>query len=292
MDKRSRGAERMNLRTALIPLSRMERTQQMGTHKLETSLLILMRGRENHVLEIAQGRELLERTSVGRGYPVTEHNINLMALTLVGKNLGSRQNIDVVRAFAKRKWSLKGQVEITVMSKGALSMAFSCEEAMSRVLCDGPWLIGKSTLALQKWSSEMDLNESFFVQALVWVRLLDLPLEFWVEDVFKGIASSFGELLFMDPIIVARRRLTFVRISVGVMQGMDMPLSIEINSRLGKWVQPMQYESVPFACFHYKKSGHTARKCPLQAINEKEKKDKTTQWRAKNPTKQSNIAKK
>ncbi|GLJ06585.1 hypothetical protein SUGI_0042510 [Cryptomeria japonica] len=213
-----------------------------------------------------------------------------MALTLVGKFLGPRSNIDVVRVFGKSKWVLKGQVEVTTMSKVVLSMSFSCEEDMSRVLCDSPWLIGKSMLSLQKWSPKMDLNESFFVQAPVWVRLSSLPLELWVEDVFKGIASSFGELLSMDLITTARRRLTFAKIYVGVMQGTYMPLSIEINSRLGKWVQPIEYKSVPFACFHYKKLGHTARKFPLQVVKEKEKKDKTTQWRAKKPAKQPMIA--
>lgn len=158
------------------------------------------------------------------------------------------------------------------------------------MLYDVPLLIRKSTLALQKCSPKMDLNESFFVQALVWVRLLSLPLEFWVKDVCKGISSSFVELLSLDPITMARRRLTFARICVGVMQGMDMPLSIEINSRLGKWVQPMEYESVPFAYFHCKKLGHTTKKCPLQFAKEKEKKDKTTQWRAQNLAKQQVIA--
>ncbi|XP_059066122.1 LRR receptor-like serine/threonine-protein kinase GSO2 [Cryptomeria japonica] len=82
---------------------------------------------------------------------VIEHNINFMAMTLVGNFLGLRPNIDIVKAFAKCKWVLKGQVEITAMSKGVLSLAFSCKEDMSRVLSDGPWLIGKSMLALQKW---------------------------------------------------------------------------------------------------------------------------------------------
>ncbi|GLJ06713.1 hypothetical protein SUGI_0045960 [Cryptomeria japonica] len=84
-------------------------------------------------------------------------------MTLVGNFLCPRPNIDIVKTFAKHKWVLKGKVEITAMSKGALSFDFSCKEDMSRVLCDGPWLIGKSTLALQKWSPKMDLNESFFV---------------------------------------------------------------------------------------------------------------------------------
>ncbi|XP_059077019.1 uncharacterized protein LOC131876200 [Cryptomeria japonica] len=109
---------------------------------------------------------------------VIDHNINLMAMTLVGKFLGPRPNIDIVRAFAKCKWSFKGQVEITTMPKGALTLAFSCKGDMSRVLCDGPWLTGKAMLALQKWAPKMALDESFFIQASFWVRLSGLPLEF------------------------------------------------------------------------------------------------------------------
>ncbi|XP_059068619.1 uncharacterized protein LOC131859103 [Cryptomeria japonica] len=213
-------------------------------------------------------------------------------MTLVGKFLGPRPNIDIVRAFAKHKWSLKGQVEITTMSKGALSLAFSYKEDMSRVLCDGPWLIGKAMLALEKWVHKMELNGSFFVQAPVWVRLLGLPLEFWVEDVFKGVASSFGKLLSMDPITMARRRFTYSRICIGVTQDTNMLLSIEINSRLGKWNQPLEYGSVPFAFFHCKKARHTTRKCPLQVAKEKEKKERTLQWKAKNPIKQPKSSEK
>ncbi|XP_059065851.1 uncharacterized protein LOC131857381 [Cryptomeria japonica] len=241
--------------------------------------------RVSNISELEKGRFYIEVPDL-----VIEHNINLMALTLVGNILGPRPIIDVVKAFAKHKWVLKGQVEITTMSKGVLSMSFSCVEDMSRVLCDGAWLIGKSMLALQKWLPKMDLNESFFVQTPIWVKLHSLPLEFWVEYVFKGITSSFGELLSMDPIIAARRRLAFERICVGAMKGTDMPLSIAINSKLGKWVQPMEYESVPFTCFHCKKSEHTAKKCPLQVVKEKKKKYKTMQWRAKNPAKQLVIA--
>ena len=74
--------------------------------------------------------------------------------------------------------------------------------------CGGPWVIGKATLALKKWSLNLDLNDLFFVQAPVWVRLPKLPLKFWYEDIFKGIVGSFGELLSIDPVLVSRKRLT------------------------------------------------------------------------------------
>ena len=76
---------------------------------------------------------------------------------------------------------------------------------------------------LQKWSSKLDFSELFFQQAPVWVRLPDLPLEFWNEDVFMGVASSFGELLSIDPITTSKSKLTYARIYIGVREGDDMP---------------------------------------------------------------------
>ena len=83
--------------------------------------------------------------------------------------------------------------------------------------------MGKSTLILQKWTSNLDLNNDFLTQAPVWIRFPELPLEYWHEDVLVGIANSFGELLSIDLVTGAKKRLTYARICVGVVKGQDMP---------------------------------------------------------------------
>ncbi len=88
-------------------------------------------------------------------------------------------------------------------------------------------------------------------------------MEYWHEDVFDGIARSFGELLSIDLVTAAKKRLTYARICVGVTEGQDMPQVIEFQSRLGSRIQMIDYESVPFACFHCKKVDHKAGFCPL-----------------------------
>lgn len=93
---------------------------------------------------------------------LVDHSIASMASTLVGKFMGQRPNIDVVRSFTLKKWHLKGQVSVTAMEKGFLSFDFTYNEDMTNILCEGPWNIGQETLVLQKWSSKLNLNESFF----------------------------------------------------------------------------------------------------------------------------------
>ena len=141
------------------------------------------------------------------------------------------------------------------MAKG---FDFTCSEDLASILNEGQWAMGCSSLVLQKWSSGMSLNDYFFAQAPVWVRLPKLPLEYWNEDVFGGIARTFGELLSTDPITASKRRLNFVHICIGVREGIDMPDFIDLHSKLGVHNYKIIYETIPFACFLCLKDGHKA----------------------------------
>ena len=121
------------------------------------------------------------------------------------------------------------------MAKGYLSFCFSCDEDKRDILCSSPWVMGKHTLLLQKWAPNLYSLDDSAIQAPVWVKLHGLPLEFWVEDVFKGIANTFGELLSLDLVTVSRRRLNNAKFCVGVSHGIDLPKSIALKSKLGVW---------------------------------------------------------
>lgn len=61
-----------------------------------------------------------------------------LTMTLVGRFSGFRPNIDVVRNFIRRKWILKGQVDVAALPRGFFSFAFNSEEDMNKALCEGP----------------------------------------------------------------------------------------------------------------------------------------------------------
>jgi hypothetical protein len=215
-----------------------------------------------------------------------DHNIASMEMVLVGKFAGPRPNIDVVRKFVSRKWVLSGQVTVAAMAKGALAFRFTCLEDLTKALCGGPWLIGKSTLALKKWKPNMDLSGSFVESAPVWIKLPGLPMEFWNENIFRGIASILGDLLAIDSATAARSRLVHARLCVNVAKDLNLPKHIEISSRLGVWNQPIEYESFPFACYICFQTGHPALKCPNKKADDFKrdvdpKKSSKMVWKAK-----------
>ena len=49
---------------------------------------------------------------------LVDHNITYMVSSLVGKFIGPRPNIDIVRTYVRKKYDLKGHVEIATMERG------------------------------------------------------------------------------------------------------------------------------------------------------------------------------
>ncbi|XP_059064352.1 uncharacterized protein LOC131856544 [Cryptomeria japonica] len=148
------------------------------------------------------------------------------------------------------------------MSNGFFSFSFVCEEDLRFILAGGPWMLGKSLLALKKWELGFNPKEWKCNEAPIWVWLSSLPFEYWGEEIFVGIAACFGELLLVDSMTFSKRCLVYARICVNVKQSSNLPNEIKMLSKLGRWVHKVEYESFPFAFFHYKKVGHWAREFP------------------------------
>ena len=115
------------------------------------------------------------------------------------------------------------------------------------------------------------MKESFFVQARIWVRLLELLLEFLNVEVFAGVTRSFGVLLPIDLTIASKRCLTYACICIGVAEGVDMLEVVTFHSKLGVHNQKLIYETILFACFHCLKYRHKASHYPNSKENRKMK---------------------
>lgn len=78
------------------------------------------------------------RLSIAVPDVVIDHSISLMTISLVGKFVGPGPNIEVVRSFVKRKWRVKGQVDVSALSRGFFVFSFSCGADLEMALSGGP----------------------------------------------------------------------------------------------------------------------------------------------------------
>lgn len=108
--------------------------------------------------------------------PINDYNIALMEKVMVGKFMGPRPNVEVVKEFVKNKWRTNGK--FFALPRGFFAFAFTYKEEILAVRSGGPWVIGKSSLARKKWTSHLNLYDSTFENVPIWARLSSLPLEY------------------------------------------------------------------------------------------------------------------
>ena len=116
----------------------------------------------------------------------------------------------------------------------------------------------------------MDLSDAFFLTTPIWVRLPGLPLEYWHEDIFKGIVGSFGELIAVDQATTSKSKINSARLYVKVANLNNLPEKVELFSKLGKRTQEVTYEDLPNTCFACKTQGHWVKNCPTKSKNQTE----------------------
>ncbi|XP_028066232.1 uncharacterized protein LOC114269176 [Camellia sinensis] len=88
---------------------------------------------------------------------------------------------------------------------------FENSDSCSKVLEGGPWYIGNQLLILKKWKRMMRLTKEQVSQIPVWVKLFNVPMEYWDDEGLSRIASKIGVPLFMDHLSSSGNRISFAR---------------------------------------------------------------------------------
>ncbi|KAK3193362.1 hypothetical protein Dsin_024672 [Dipteronia sinensis] len=94
-------------------------------------------------------------------------------------------NIDPNKAVGNR-----ARVEVLANAKGFYFFKFSNDGACSNVLVFGPWLFAGRILILKKWHPKLIITKETYSKIPVWVKLFNIPHEYWTEEGLSHIASA------------------------------------------------------------------------------------------------------
>ncbi|KAK3189369.1 hypothetical protein Dsin_028930 [Dipteronia sinensis] len=95
-----------------------------------------------------------------------------------------------VNNIALRIWGNHGLLEVLANEKGSYFFKFSDDEACSNVLEAGPWLFAGRMVILKKWHPRLILSKDSYSKIPVWVKLFNIPHEYWNEEGLSHIASA------------------------------------------------------------------------------------------------------
>lgn len=93
----------------------------------------------------------------------------------------------------------------------------------------GPWRVFGSYLMVQAWSSEFDPLRDDIVTTPVWMRLSNVPINFYHRSILMGIARGLGRPLRVDETNLKFERARFARICVKVNLAKPLKRTLMIN---------------------------------------------------------------
>ncbi|KAH0636156.1 hypothetical protein KY290_036581 [Solanum tuberosum] len=107
---------------------------------------------------------------------------------------------------------------------------FSKKENMHKALHEGPWFVIGSFLSARRWESNFVPNETMEYHTAIWIRLPQLPIEFYGREILEKIRKKLGGLLKIDSCTSATLHGRYARICIQVSIGKPLQDDVQIGN--------------------------------------------------------------
>lgn len=135
---------------------------------------------------------------------------------------------------------------------------FELEEEYLAALTGGPWRVFGNYLMVQDWSPNFDPLRDDIVTTPVWVRLTNIPVNYYHRCLLEEIARGLGKLLKVDLNTITFGRGRFARVCIEVNLAKPLKGTVLING--DRYF--VAYEGLSKICSLCGLYGHLVHTCP------------------------------
>ena len=191
--------------------------------------------------------------------------------TLVGYFVGKKLPFKVVDSIAHKIWGRYGLCEVMSSDNGFFFFKFQNFQDACIVMERGPWHMANRPLVLKHWQPSLPLAREDVNKVPVWVRLYNVPFEYWTSKGLSFVASAVGCPLHADHITLSRTRLSYARVCVEIDARDELIDDFDFQCSNGTWIKVRaEFEWVPMKCSSCGVFGHTLGSCPKHAFKRDE----------------------
>ena len=153
----------------------------------------------------------------------------------------------VVREFHRA--GLAGHISSISLAHRTSLFKFESSAARDAVL-NRPWVVNGQPLAAAAWHPDFLPADDAVRYALLWIRLPNLPMEYWSEETLRSMLSVAGEFVAVDLFTKERHRGGFARACVRVNLCQPLRLGARFRASGFPFWQQFVYEHVEGICGH------------------------------------------
>jgi hypothetical protein len=162
------------------------------------------------------------------------------------KTFGRNVGIMFLSSKVKALWSPFGRMDCIDIGHDYYLIKFELKADLDNVLKGGPWFMGQHFLVICQWEPDFRPSTATFSSVAVWVRLRELPIEYYEPSLLKKIGHAIGPVLRIDAHTMNGARGKFARLCIQVNLEKPLPMTVYIRQ---KRMQPIQYEGINQLCF-------------------------------------------
>lgn len=200
------------------------------------------------------------------GAEVLEAMNGLWKQCMVVKVLGRNVAISALSRKLRELWNPKGAMYVMDLPRQFFMIRFELEEEYLEALTGGPWRAFGSYLMVKAWSPEFDPLKHEIETTPVWVRLSNIPINFYHKAILMGIARGLGKPIKVDLTTLNFERARFARVCVEVNLARPLKGTVLINGER----YFVAYEGLSNICSMCGLYGHLVHNCSRR-VQEKEK---------------------
>lgn len=142
-------------------------------------------------------------------------------------------------------WKRKNPWKISPIGKGHYCLQFANNGDLNTVWTAGPINLHPGSMKLSLWCKDFVPEKQKQTNAQAWVRLHNLPFEYWHPRILLSIASILGSPVKIDQATLNREFFHYARIQI------DIDLQFELQHRVlverdgFRFEIPVTYEKLP-----------------------------------------------
>ncbi|GAA0148042.1 hypothetical protein LIER_36639 [Lithospermum erythrorhizon] len=197
-------------------------------------------------------------------YKVTDilPGINRWKAVAYGYVMGILPTIGAIEGFAQANWAKFGFEDVHKLSSGLFTFRFKSEVERDQMLNKGPWIFVRKRLIIKAWSPDAKIEHKGEEKVPIWVKITNLSLQFWNEEMLSKIGSYIGVPLIANSATSTMERMSYARVYVEVRADHELPDFVPLVNNFGdEFRQKVVYDWIPPKYSHCKLFRHDDKWC-------------------------------
>jgi len=193
-----------------------------------------------------------------KGLEICKHNLRGRLVLSKGDKPYTTKDIHLK---LQKQWKTTGEWSMRPLGRGFFEFTFASDTDLRMVWASGTVNLKPGVLRLFEWTKDFNMNKQRNTHAQVWIRLMELPQEYWMDRTLREIASAVGTPLIIDNATSKRLYGHYARILVDMDFSRKMFYEITVEREGYSFNVEVAYEWLPDFCSHCQNIGHDITVC-------------------------------